>query len=115
MKTRIAVLVSGGGTNLQALIDAQNSGIITLLAFSIPEAIPMAMMTREITRPMTCQGPLPRVNRPSENIMETASPRVAASGAVAPKVPPMTFALPGPVQQVVTPPFRASSKASSRG
>lgn len=28
MKTNIAVLVSGGGTNLQALIDAQNSGII---------------------------------------------------------------------------------------
>ena len=27
-KSRIAVLVSGGGTNLQALIDAQNSGII---------------------------------------------------------------------------------------
>ena len=27
MKTRIAVLVSGGGTNLQALIDAQNSVI----------------------------------------------------------------------------------------
>ncbi len=27
-KTRIAVLVSGGGTNLQALIDAQNSGIL---------------------------------------------------------------------------------------
>ena len=27
-KTRIAVLVSGGGTNLQALINAQNSGII---------------------------------------------------------------------------------------
>ena len=27
-KTRIAVLVSGGGTNLQALIDAQHSGII---------------------------------------------------------------------------------------
>jgi len=27
-KTRIAVFVSGGGTNLQALIDAQNSGII---------------------------------------------------------------------------------------
>jgi len=26
--TRIAVLVSGGGTNLQALIDAQKSGII---------------------------------------------------------------------------------------
>lgn len=28
-KTRIAVLVSGGGTNLQALIDAQKNGIIT--------------------------------------------------------------------------------------
>lgn len=28
MLTKIAVLVSGGGTNLQALIDAQNSGII---------------------------------------------------------------------------------------
>ena len=28
-KARIAVLVSGGGTNLQALIDAQNSGILT--------------------------------------------------------------------------------------
>ena len=28
-KKRIAVMVSGGGTNLQALIDAQNSGIIT--------------------------------------------------------------------------------------
>lgn len=28
MKARIAVLVSGGGTNLQALIDAQHSGIL---------------------------------------------------------------------------------------
>lgn len=28
MKTRIAVLVSGGGTNLQALIDAQRSGLL---------------------------------------------------------------------------------------
>ena len=28
-KARIAVLVSGGGTNLQALLDAQNSGIIS--------------------------------------------------------------------------------------
>ena len=27
-KTRIAVLVSGGGTNLQALIDAQESGVL---------------------------------------------------------------------------------------
>ena len=29
-KQRIAVLVSGGGTNLQALIDAQKSGILTV-------------------------------------------------------------------------------------
>ncbi len=29
MKAKISVLVSGGGTNLQALIDAQKSGIIT--------------------------------------------------------------------------------------
>ena len=28
VKTKIAVLVSGGGTNLQALIDAQKSGIL---------------------------------------------------------------------------------------
>ena len=28
LKTKIAVFVSGGGTNLQALIDAQNSGIL---------------------------------------------------------------------------------------
>ena len=28
-KVKIAVLVSGGGTNLQALIDAEKSGIIT--------------------------------------------------------------------------------------
>lgn len=28
LKTKIAVFVSGGGTNLQALIDAQNNGII---------------------------------------------------------------------------------------
>ncbi len=28
LRARIAVLVSGGGTNLQAIIDAQNSGII---------------------------------------------------------------------------------------
>ena len=28
LKTKIAVFVSGGGTNLQALIDAQKSGIL---------------------------------------------------------------------------------------
>lgn len=35
LKAKIAVLVSGGGTNLQALIDAQNSGIITSGEISI--------------------------------------------------------------------------------
>ena len=43
VKARIAVLVSGGGTNLQALIDAQSSGIIksgeiTLVISNKPEA-----------------------------------------------------------------------------
>jgi phosphoribosylglycinamide formyltransferase-1 len=28
LKTRVAVFVSGGGTNLQAIIDAQKNGII---------------------------------------------------------------------------------------
>lgn len=42
-KTRVAVLVSGGGTNLQALIDAEKSGIITsgeivLVCSSNPDA-----------------------------------------------------------------------------
>jgi len=43
LKTRIAVLVSGGGTNLQALIDAQqageiHSGQIVLVASNNPQA-----------------------------------------------------------------------------
>lgn len=29
VKTKVAVLVSGGGTNLQALLDAQQSGLLT--------------------------------------------------------------------------------------
>ena len=42
-KANIAVMVSGGGTNLQALIDAQNSGIlhsgqISLVISNIPDA-----------------------------------------------------------------------------
>lgn len=43
LKTKIAVFVSGGGTNLQALIDAEQSGIIsngeiTLVLSSSPDA-----------------------------------------------------------------------------
>ena len=46
-KTRIAVLVSGGGTNLQALIDAEKSGIntsgeIVLVCSSNPDAYALA-------------------------------------------------------------------------
>ncbi len=66
MKTRIAVLVSGGGTNLQALIDAEKSGIIksgeiVLVVSNNPDAyalqraagadIPSAVVTR-----MECGG-----------------------------------------------------------
>ena len=29
VKTKIAVMVSGGGTNLQALLDAQTGGVLT--------------------------------------------------------------------------------------
>ena len=62
MKTRIAVLVSGGGTNLQALIDAEKSGIIksgeiVLVVSNNPDAyalqraagagIPSAVVTRK--------------------------------------------------------------------
>ena len=62
LKTRIAVFVSGGGTNLQALIDAQKSGIIKsgsieLVVSSSPEAyaitrakdngIPYAVVSRK--------------------------------------------------------------------
>ena len=61
-KAKIAVLVSGGGTNLQALIDAQNSGIIqsgeiTLVISNNPDAyaltrannagIPTAVLTKK--------------------------------------------------------------------
>ncbi len=61
MKTRIAVLVSGGGTNLQALIDAQEagklpSGEIALVvsdredAFALTRAEQSGIPTAQITR-----------------------------------------------------------------
>ena len=49
------------------------------------------MMIRETTRPMSCHTPLPMPKKPLLAIMPTASPRVAASGAAAPKVGPMTL------------------------
>ncbi len=47
MKAKISVLVSGGGTNLQALIDAEHSGIITsgeisLVVSNNPDAYALA-------------------------------------------------------------------------
>ena len=50
-KARIAVLVSGGGTNLQALIDAQASGVIcsgqiTLVISNNPEAYALERAAR---------------------------------------------------------------------
>ena len=36
MRARIAILVSGGGTNLQALIDAQQSGALASGEISSP-------------------------------------------------------------------------------
>ncbi len=51
-KTKIAVLVSGGGTNLQALIDAQKSGIIksgeiTLVIANNPDAYALERAKKE--------------------------------------------------------------------
>ena len=51
MKTRIAVFVSGGGTNLQALIDAQRSGLlrsgkIVLVISSRPDAFALERARR---------------------------------------------------------------------
>ena len=63
-KARIAVLVSGGGTNLQALIDAQqsgiiNSGTISLViannpnAYALERAAKAGIQTRVITKKMS--------------------------------------------------------------
>lgn len=51
LKTRIAVFVSGGGTNLQALLDAQAagkipSGEIVLVAASNPKAYALERAAR---------------------------------------------------------------------
>ena len=51
LKTRIAVFVSGGGTNLQALIDAQRSGVlrsgeIVLVLSSRPDAFALERARR---------------------------------------------------------------------
>ena len=60
-----------------------------LLAFSIPLATPMAMIIIATTKPMISHMLFPMPKIPPPSIMLTASPRVSASGAAPPKVPPM--------------------------
>ena len=59
MKTKIAVLVSGGGTNLQALIDAQNNGIIksgeiSLVISNNPEAFALERAKKADINTLVC-------------------------------------------------------------
>ena len=62
MKTRIAVLVSGGGTNLQALIDAQGrgelpDGEIVLVISNNPDAYALTRAERAGIRTAVCAKP----------------------------------------------------------
>ena len=62
MKTRIAVLVSGGGTNLQALIDAQGrgeipDGEIALVISNNPEAYALERAKRAGIATAVCTKP----------------------------------------------------------
>ena len=61
MLTRIAVLVSGGGTNLQALLDAQTSGVLTsgkivLVISSRPDAYALVRAERAGVKTAVCPG-----------------------------------------------------------
>ena len=69
----------------------KSAGIIILFAFSMPPAMPSAMITSAASSPAACQTPLPMPNTPFSAIMATAPPRVSASGAVAPNAPAMAF------------------------
>ena len=62
MKTRIAVLVSGGGTNLQALIDAQKAGgipngEIALVVSNNPNAYALERAKKAGIRTAVCEKP----------------------------------------------------------
>ena len=59
LKVKIAVFVSGGGTNLQALIDAQNSGIIksgeiSLVVSSNPDAYALKRAEKAGIKTVVC-------------------------------------------------------------
>ena len=60
-KARIAVLVSGGGTNLEALLNAQEAGAlphveIVLVLSSNPEAYALERAKRRGVPPFPCPG-----------------------------------------------------------
>ncbi len=68
LKTRIAVFVSGGGTNFQALIDAQKSGIIK--SGSIELAVSSSPTAYAITRAKENNIPYVVVSRKESNSQE---------------------------------------------
>ena len=71
VKTRIAVLVSGGGTNLQALLDAQKQGIlkngeIVLVVSDHPGAYALERARRCGVEAVVLDTPCGRVLLPGE-------------------------------------------------
>ena len=62
---------------------------MTLQAFSMPPATPIAMMMTETTIATMIQKPLPTPKIPLLTIMLTPSPRVPVSGAAAPNAAPI--------------------------
>ena len=46
-KAKIAVLVSGGGTNLQALLDAQAAGLLPRRTMDVDEALARRVLSGE--------------------------------------------------------------------
>ncbi len=73
MKTNIAVLISGGGTNLQALIDAQKSGIIKSgeIKLVISNEKDAYGITRAKNADIPC-GVIERCSYPSNEMFENA-------------------------------------------
>ena len=70
------------------IIRTYSAGIITLQDFSMPLEMPKIIMAKEAATAMMIQRLLAP---PVAKVIRMASPRVEASGATAPKVPPMTF------------------------
>lgn len=82
-KTRIAVLVSGGGTNLQALLDAQQSGLLTdgeivLVVASNPKAYALTRAAQAGVPAVVCS----RKELGSQAAFETAISQALADHGV---------------------------------